>query len=332
MGFNTPEIAKNACGGTELVTQGLIKGLQDAGRQDLLDFFEFYPSRIENFNPDKPSVYVVHDLVGDPCFEHLWQDNGRRFDMMVFVSDWQHQQFLQGYRLRGHNTHVIPNGFIPFGDSNKWDADLGTKENPIRLIYHTTPHRGLQLLVPAYKAIYDEFRQHNIHIHLDVYSSFKIYGWEERDREYSALFAEIKNHPGMAYHGSVSNLHVRKALQQAHVFALPSIWPETFCLALVEAMSAQAVCVHSNLGALPNTSGGFSISYPFSSDNDVHLQRFYQTLRDTLLVIAQAKQDILLMPMLASQRANVLYGWDAVIPQWINLLDSAKKKAEAPVD
>ena len=43
----------------------------------------------------------------------------------------------------------------------------------INLIYHTTPHRGLNIAVAAMKEL---AKLHGDKIHLDVYSSFEAYG------------------------------------------------------------------------------------------------------------------------------------------------------------
>ena len=95
-------------------------------------------------------------------------------------------------------------------------------------------------------------------VHLDVFSSFNAYGWAERDEPYQELFDKIEAHPQMTYHGFKPNNIVRNALQKAHIFAYPSIWMETSCIALMEAMSAGLMCVHPNLAALPETA---AVSY-----------------------------------------------------------------------
>jgi hypothetical protein len=76
----------------------------------------------------------------------------------------------------------------------------------------------------------------------------------------------FRQHPKIRYHGTQPNAAVREALTRAHVFAYPSVWPETSCLCLIEAMSAGLVCVHSNLGALFETAAHWTQIYPFHED------------------------------------------------------------------
>ena len=93
----------------------------------------------------------------------------------------------------------------------------------MRLIYHTTPHRGLDVLMRAFAKIYERYEGK---VHLDVYSSFAVYGWKQRDAPFEHLFETCRRHAGCTYHGAVSNGEVREALTRAHVFAYPSTWME----------------------------------------------------------------------------------------------------------
>lgn len=316
------ELATNARGGTELMIARLEKSLPN----DLLEHFDIYPSRVREFNTSRPSVYWAHDLVSDPECEHLKDRGWKRYDLMVFVSNWQMQQFSSYYGITGENCVVINNAIEPFPKEvvDKWDSPCGTEANPLRLIYHTTPHRGLELLWPVYNALYEEFTDQGIHIHLDVYSSFSIYGWEQRDQAYAELFEVLRNHPGITYHGAVDNSEVREALTKAHVFAFPSIWMETSCLALIEAMGAGVICVHSNLAALPETSGGFTGQYPYVSDMQTHANRFYGALRQMCYQIV--KSDMRMLVNLAKQRVDVLYDCNNTGIEWQNVLNAVKSR------
>ena len=157
------------------------------------------------------------------------------------------------------------------------DKDMET----IRFIYHTTPHRGLQLVVP----IFDTLSKIYENIHLDVYSSFKIYGWEQRDKPYEDLFERIKEHPKMTYHGSVSNQEVLTALDNSHIFMYPCIWQETSCIALIEAIRSGVICVHPNYGALTETAEGSTIVYDYTDNAQMNANRCYSAVSNILETI-----------------------------------------------
>ena len=70
-----------------------------------------------------------------------------------------------------------------------------------------------------------------------------------------------------------------------HIFAYPSIWPETSCIALIEAMSAGLLCVHSAYAALPETSANWTMMYPISEDHQQHCNIFADNLVSAVNVV-----------------------------------------------
>jgi glycosyltransferase involved in cell wall biosynthesis len=176
------------------------------------------------------------------------------------------------------NCHVMRNAIDPVPANLIKKPD--TKEQ-IRLIYHTTPHRGLELLVPVFEFL---CKEHD-NLHLDVFSSFEIYGWKHRDKQYEQVFETCQKHPNITYHGFQPHDKVVEALGKAHIFAFPSIWVETSCIAAIEAMSAKCLTVTNNLGALPETCANFASMYQFTEDGQKHVNRFASILNNTINVM-----------------------------------------------
>lgn len=228
MGFDVNEISKNSKGGTELMREGLEKRLDPS----LIEDFQIIPSRVRELDETKIRVLWLHDLPGDPESDHLRNGGHDKFHQLVFVSNWQMQQYVAYYNIPWSKCIVIENAIVPI------ERELIDKpKDKIKIIYHTTPHRGLELVVPVFEKLYET----HDNIELDVYSSFKIYGWEQRDTQYAELFERCEKHPKINYHGTVPNEEVRKAVGSAHIFAYPSIWVETSCISLMEAMSAECI-------------------------------------------------------------------------------------------
>jgi glycosyltransferase involved in cell wall biosynthesis len=197
---------------------------------------------------------------------------------------------------------------------------MGKKEydGTVRLIYHTTPHRGLEILIP----VFEELCKMHDNLHLDVYSSFEIYGWKERDEQYQELFDRCKANEKITYHGSVSNEEIREALVKSHIFAYPSIWPETSCLAAMEALSAKNIVVCPNFAALPETCAGFAMMYPYNENKNHHAIQFAHTLNGAIMNVQ--KNDGSLDPYLDFQKQyfDYFYGWDKRQTEWQNLFAS----------
>merc|ERR1719401_1523955 len=164
-------------GGTEMMRYGLLSRLP----QIYLDNFAFYSSRVrelESSNIEKKHILWLHDQPGDVESRRLKEDSFReKFEWIVFVSDWQKKAYEDYFKIDfGNQGVVIRNAIVPF--SNDDIKNKSSKDETIRLIYHTTPHRGLAILLPVFERMYQAKRGKK-NIHLDVYSSFKIYGWEE---------------------------------------------------------------------------------------------------------------------------------------------------------
>lgn len=307
--METNELSVNAKGGTELMLESLHNNVP----KDLLDYFQIIPSRVRDVNDTKIKIYWLHDLPGDPESEHLRQGGWNRFDKLVFVSNWQMQAYQKHYGLPWHKCVVLHNAIEPIPAVEK-------PKDKIKLIYHTTPHRGLNILVPVFDQLSKEFDN----IELDVYSSFKIYGWEQRDEPYKELFDACKQHPKINYHGTVSNADIRSALQQAHIYAYPNIWQETSCISMIEAMSAGLFCIHPNYAALYETASNWTWMYQWQENQRDHSKLFYELTRNAIQLYNHEDSQ----STLNAQKAYIdaFYGWQNRKQQWIGLLTSMLKE------
>lgn len=303
-GWGTDEQAKNSKGGTEMMRDGLYERLPE----DLRDQFQVICSRVRELD-GRPAILWLHDMWNDPEAQHLEKKESRdRFAKLVFVSHWQQSSYNMTMGVPYEDGVVLRNAIEPIEHVQK-------KEDQIRLIYHTTPHRGLELLVPAYEALYQHWGEK---IHLDVYSSFSIYGWSQRDEQYKDLFKRCEDHPGITYHGYQTNDVVRAALQEAHIYAYPNIWPETSCISIIEAMSAGCAVVTSSLGAIPETTGHFATMYPFREDYNDHANAFASVLHNQMQTIFSDEEKIKLN--IQRNWTNSFYNWDNRALEWTSLL------------
>lgn len=300
-----PTGAENAAGGTEL----MMKWLRENVDHDLLDDFQIIPTRVRKLDPDKKKLLWIHDTASDPEVQHLKQPGVLdQFDRLVYVSHWQRQQFEWFLDIPPSKGVVMKNAIYPIEKHTK------SLDGKIHVIYHTTPHRGLNILLSVWTELCKTFDN----IHLDIYSSFKVYGWDHRDLDYKNLFEIADEHPNITNHGAVSNDEIRKALQTAHIFAYPSIWPETSCIAMIEAMSAGCVTVCPTYGALPETAHEFAWMYPFHEDASSHAHMFAGTLASAI----QNVQNDDFQNRLFNQKEffNTFYSWDLRKGEWTGLL------------
>lgn len=242
-------------GGTELLYKNLIKyaGVDWAQKINLI------------VSGTDPSFLDLSRM--NVSWQHLYIDQGAaqgmadaRFtnyiDQFVYVSNWQMSEFNRHFGVSHYPSCVIKNAI----------ESIEFKEKPtdrIRLIYTSMPDRGLEILLEAWRIM------NRKDVELIVYSSNIIYGKgysDSRHGLYDKLFNTCKTTPGIQYKGFGMNQAVRKALQEAHILAYPSIYPETSCLAAIEAGAAGCKIVTTDFGALPETCNGWATHVPYTGN------------------------------------------------------------------
>jgi glycosyltransferase involved in cell wall biosynthesis len=307
--FEENEISIKANGGTELMKRRLAARIDP----ELMRDFQVIPSRVRELQQDKIRIYWLHDLPADPETNHLKDSSSRdRFHKIVFCNNWQYNQYVGLLGVpQTEQSLIIENAIQPINRSEKTTDE-------VRMIYTSTPQRGLALLVPVFVELAKKYPN----IKLDVFSSFSIYGWEEADSPYQELFKTCKEHPQINYHGSQPNEVVREHLQKAHIFSYPSIWQECNSIAFIEAMSAGCLCLHPNLAGLSDTSGGLTSMYQFDVNPNLHAARFYHLLENAIQMVhkSEVQNYLSFVKTYADARFNI----DKITMQWEDLMRSLK--------
>lgn len=300
-------LTKNAKGGTELMRDRFLSSIN----KDLLQGVAVHFSRVERIDTNLKQILYVHDLPGDGMYNEIMSDQYIQYiDKFVFVSYHQRDLFIQYYRLPHSKCSVIHNA-IDVG--NKLYKKSDKKPETFNFIYHTTPHRGLEILYEVIDKLSKSYS-----VHLDVYSSFKIYGWGQRDNQYLNLFENIKKHENMTYHGAVPNNEIIESLQKSHIFLFPSIWHETSCLALIEAIQTDNIVIHSDLGALPETSRNMTHMFEMTEDYNELANRAYKTASHVLNNYEVARDEL----NFKKQNYDFHYSLDRYAKEWNQLLES----------
>ena len=307
---------KEAKGGTELMLAGLKERLDPK----LWNKFNFIMSRVrdEYIDDDRPNILWLQDLPEDPESEHLSKETSRnRFAKIVFNSYWQQQQYFTKLGVPYEDGMVLKNCCERFEPHEK------PKDGKLRLIYFSTPHRGLHVLESAIRHL--ETQRDDFEV--DVYSSFKIYGWEEQDKQFQELYDRLGELKSVNYHGSVSNEEIREALVKSHILAYPSTYVESSCCVAIEAMAAGLLAVVPNYGALTETCTDYAWMYNWESDPARHAQKYAGILNNALDQYWEpAMQQILKLQVMYY---NYFYSWDMRVAQWTSLLNTVEAEVEA---
>ena len=304
-------------GGTELICANLKKAFPE-----LTDQVQIIMSRPEQVTlEDKPRILWLQDLPQDPASAVLRDASYRtQFNRIVFCSHWQQQQYAQYLGLPYGEGVVIKNAVphrAPTLPKPKTDGKL-------KFIYTSTPHRGLTMLAMAAEELAKERQDWELH----VYSSFKIYAWEGVDEQWAPLYEKLKANPCVVYHGTQPNDVVRDALLDAHVFVYPSIYAETSCMAIQEALMSGCLAITTNFGALPETAAEWAWMFQYDERPDVLVQRTLGCMRQALDTYDDPHMQAVLN--MQSMYYQQFYSFEGRLASWEHLLKAVIREG-APV-
>jgi glycosyltransferase involved in cell wall biosynthesis len=290
-------------GGTELLYNNLIKHVGKDWLKDTNLVVSICNSQF--VNPNQTNVLWQH-LSYDQYNMQLMNDINfvNSIQHFVYVSEWQLNEYQKRFPISQANNHVIRNAIEPIEFKEK-------PKNKIKLIYTSMPNRGLEVLLDAF-----EIMDRN-DVELTIYSSTIIYGKDYRDDKAQALFNRAKTMKNVIYKGYAMNAAVRKALQEHHILAYPSIFEETSCLAAIEAGAAGCKIVTTNYGALPETCSDWATHIDYTDNKKELAGKYAEVLNKTIDNYWDECYNI----ENQSNWFNTTYSWQNRAIEWKSFLD-----------
>ena len=148
-------------GATELQHELLEKYVS----KDLLDKFQIctsIPGKVP-LDPNKINILWQKNSWDQPNFQWFFRDKTKHndYDWYVFNSHWNYEKYRYMFNVPTHKCHVIKNGVTSFPGIKQFYK----KGDTLRMLFHPTPWRGLNVLLATMQLLEKE------NIQLDVYSS-----------------------------------------------------------------------------------------------------------------------------------------------------------------
>ena len=170
------------------------------------------------------------------------KERHKEYDWYVFNSHWNYEKFRYFFDIPTERSTVIKNGINNFPKRK-----IYKKGEPIKLLHHNTPWRGLNVVLRAMQEI------KNPNITLDVYSSTQVYGdqfKQQNDDAFKPLYEQAKQLPNVNYIGYKPNEYILEHMNEYDMYVYPSVFEETFCVSAMEALAAGVHVITNNFGAL----------------------------------------------------------------------------------
>jgi glycosyltransferase involved in cell wall biosynthesis len=174
------------------------------------------------------------------------------FHGIAFVSEWQ-KRINQSLAHPHCKQTVIRNAMNPramylFAPG---EPVLAAKAKPPVLLYAGATPRGAFHL----PAVLDHLRPKQKDFTMEIYCDCL----PSRDPVANAEYLKwIKGLPNITHVGMVGQAKLLEAMKRAAFLISPNTWPETSCIALIEAMAAGLSVITTNRAVLPETAAGFA--------------------------------------------------------------------------
>ena len=260
-------------GATELQMEMLEKYVS----KDILDQVQIctsIPGKVP-IDPKKSNILWQKNAYNQPNLQEFFRnkDRHKEYDWYVFNSHWNYEKFRYYFDIPTERSVVIKNGLDYFPKRK-----IYKKGDPIKIIHHCTPWRGLNVLLLAMQDIKDP------NITLDVYSSSKVYGSEfsdDNDKDFYPLYEQAKQLPNVNYIGYKPHEYIKEVMPNYDMFVYPSIFEETSCVSALEALASGLHVITNNFGALYETCAEWPVYISYSTN-------YEQMAQDTAVAIRTA--------------------------------------------
>ena len=285
--------------------------------KDLLDKFQIctsIPGKVP-LDPNKINILWQKNSYDQGNLQEFFLNPERfkEYDWYVFNSNWTFEKFRYFFNIPEDKSVVIKNGTDNFPKRK-----IYKKEDPIRIIHHCTPWRGLNVLLLAMQMV------QNKNVTLDVYSSCDVYGSDfskGHTAAFQGLYDQAKTLPNVNYIGHKPHEYILEHMTDYDMFVYPSIFEETFCVSALEALASGLHVITTNFGALPETCSEWPVYVNYTKDHDLLASSTAQAI-DTAAGYLHTE---VIQEHLEEQQKfyKRFYSWEKKGMEWTNFLTGA---------
>jgi glycosyltransferase involved in cell wall biosynthesis len=267
----------------------------------------------------------VHDI-------HVGQPSGRlteqlfKADKFFCLSNWHKDFFLQTYSFLHKDSVIVTKNGIDLKRFEKEPKKIGN-----RLIYSSSPDRGLERLLELMPSIKHYVPDAELHVYygfenwLKAAEMYNNQPERERIARFQRILEEQEKNGMLKYHGRVNQQEIADAFLSAKVWAYPTWFTETYCITAIEAEAGGCVPVSTALAALPETvSHGFLLRPPNTA------KEYAEAFVNRIVHLMKNETERSRFADAGRKYAFEHHGWDKVAQSWeTHFYGLLKEKASA---
>jgi glycosyltransferase involved in cell wall biosynthesis len=206
----------------------------------LLPFFD--TPNIQEARSSKNIIWChvpAHDMPPDLVF--FLSDEIIKESTIAYIvqSPFHKENLVENFNLDPNKVFVLNNAFNPI------KGEIKKNKKKITFIYTSQNDRGIDILLECFMRIKDK------NIELIIHGC-------ECDDCMGKMSILDKNDPRTSFVGYTPKEQYNENLKKSNIYAYPCRFEETACIGVMEAMSAGLKIITTDLGALPDTTGGFA--------------------------------------------------------------------------
>lgn len=257
----------------------------------------------KEFNIKAKKKYLwVHDIFPKAFSEEVYNE----VDKILALSAWHKNNILSIFPFVNPDKIIITQNGL---DLTRFDVN--EKRNPHKVVYSSSPDRGLPVLLQVWPQIRAAVPDAELHI---------FYGFEywkkAADKNQLQLIDQIMNQmnalssQGVNYHGRVNQTDLARHYKSAGVWAYSTWFSETSCISAMEAHAAGLAMVSSTIAALNETVADRGTLIPGDWLSPEYQKQFVKSVINALLFTKDEEREKLM------SYAKEHFNWDKVASSW----------------
>jgi glycosyltransferase involved in cell wall biosynthesis len=187
-----------------------------------------------------PSLYMPYHYEQYFVKEFIVKD----IDMFLVQSEFHKNNLSKAYNIPKEKFYVVNNHFNPIEYKEK-------SKKTLTFMYNSQAMRGLDILLEAFGNVKDK----NIELIIHTCDCNECISMTNISYDSKVLLDQDSRIKMLGYTSLEEYINT---LQKANAYIYPCTFEETAAIGVMEAMSAGAMVVTTDLGALPDTTGGFA--------------------------------------------------------------------------
>ncbi len=247
------------------------------------------------------------------------------FNAIAYVSEWQ-KRINQPHVPSHWKQTVLRNAMNPRAANlfAPGEAVLLAKTQPPILLYAGATPRGA-FHIPA---VLDRLRPLQNNFTMEVYCDCAPSTDPKANAEYIGWMRSL---PNITHVGMVGQSELLQKMKRASFLVSPNTWPETSCIALLEAMAAGLTVISTNRAVLPETAAGFArhvnvpdMDEPVKFDMPLPYDEFASAVSTAMneWAVNPAETETRLQKQIAYFREH--YQWADRVAPWIEFIKSIR--------